>query len=1346
LVLAEDTLKSIPWYFRENPTMAERKWGAITSGATFEALARTIVAFEDSGVCHFDRPGQDGGQDARSSDGTRVFQAKFHNPGSAAAAISDAKREAAKLSKYRAADHPRHDQWRGVTHWRLLTNATFNPRDRATWERDVVPLFEAQGLVADYWGQADLDAALDRHPEIHRSFFENEPRVFLSIAEIRESLPDEEPFLRRGRLGRFRGRDEELNRVQQFLDSNKLFLVIHGAAGVGKTRLLLESGERAAAVGRWQVLWANVASLTANGSWFDSVVPERPTLLLIDEPPDETVLRQVAEQLGGRGRAANWKIAIAVRSQKDPVLRFLRGARIRPRIEELLVEPLSPTDAETLCLSLLQEGLESQQNRGDLRDMARELSRRGFGRYPVWLTLAVHLLEERGDLRKVPESAKGLANEYLSEILNSDATHTTELLRAVALLRTLNREDNSAIQFVTELAKMASPTEVQVELSSLVKRRVLAKRGVRGRFLELKPDVIRDHVLLTWLSVEVEYGAHSVVPSESARSLLQRVGSSLLTGTKTGFERAILISIARTEFLLGLASYDVPLLRDFFANLRESIATMRASQQITTSDLLASVASMQPDAITLIVAELLHHPADDEDVERVFGKRTISTDDVVRSLGWPLFNAAMGARTEGTKELVLKTLCAVVRKEAALRSPPRNDGRSANTLVKRVLEGGPQFWSEFDDVAEKLGLELLTALAGTPPGPPEMALLECLIEPIMNLERHQTWSDAWTVNIRTIEIGQDHPGWRARASLLSHARQLVSGSRTPTKTRVALWQLLAKAHQELNRIRKIETSEHDRYHESVLEDLVWTTSVLRNSEPSIEELTAARGVWDWHRRFETDPKLKSAAQTLEAIYASDAIAQEFEPLFDDDLSTGWESRLWQKATQLSQVSSPQEIFEFLERARIFLGSDQELNRLTNLAWTLGRLAEGNTVVGNFVELSLQEVSTTPRSDFAIQIAGGWVTSLRNSQLAARAHVLVDDLLIWCGSEAQQARLLIQIYGRLPANILPTPTEIASFRSRSHLFIRTGQTAKFVEALAQTVEHDWPGLRHLLESLLEALPPSDLAEALRGLVEGIYRATRRVEPSDLPTGIGEWLLDRLLPLPDMNDLRSNSAWHIDEILKRVGRVPVVWLPTALRARRQLEANADRLSRSHAVGLGIRVSKFVRPLRSSDADDASVLVAIREILDFADDSTSIRYRLPDICRDIDPLGIVVPALVASRLSTCNTADSTLHLAQVGLSYALGTVGWRHIASEAIAAGNRLGMDLETIFAAISERGTRSWTATVGDVPQIFVSAVADARNALADESDPDLRRFWVWRLSNAESELQEREEWAREERGE
>jgi hypothetical protein len=197
--------------------MADRDWGHIASGPTFEALATTLVFFEDPRAALFGRRGKDGGQDARSGDGTRVFQAKHHADASAPSAIRDAKAEAAKIAKYRAQGHPRHRQWQGVAHWRLVTNAAFNPTDRQAWDDEVVPLFAAQGLGADYWERRNIEALLDRHPEVDRSFFRNENRVLLTLPEVRARLPEQEPFLRRPELGAFVGREHELGQLQALL-------------------------------------------------------------------------------------------------------------------------------------------------------------------------------------------------------------------------------------------------------------------------------------------------------------------------------------------------------------------------------------------------------------------------------------------------------------------------------------------------------------------------------------------------------------------------------------------------------------------------------------------------------------------------------------------------------------------------------------------------------------------------------------------------------------------------------------------------------------------------------------------------------------------------------------------------------------------------------------------------------------------------------------------------------------------------------------------------------------------------------------------------------------------------
>lgn len=436
--------------------MCRRNWGLITFGSTFEALATTIIFFEDPKAALFGRRGKDGGQDARSGDGIRVFQAKHHQDGLARKAIASAKKEAKKIASYRIEGHGRYEQWKGVTCWRLVTNAAFNPTDREVWDKEVVPLFVQLGLDADYWEQSNLDALLDNHPEIDRSFFHGEVRAFLTVQEIRDQLPKEEIYLQRKELGGFFGRDRELKEVRDFLDSDATFLVVHGSGGVGKTRLVVQAGEDVAGEGSWRVLWANVASMNTSGTWFEAVVPEQATMLIVDEPDDEHILRVLAEQLrSSTGRVAKWKVVVAVRSPKDPVLRFMSAPRMKGRVKRLEIGALFSRSAEAMYLDLLASGSLGGKPEAWRNEAARKLAKE-FSRHPVWMTLAVHLLEMHGDLSKLPQSAQELAVVYLEEIVCREGGSVSEqvfnTLRWTALLRVVNREDETLVKCIAERA------------------------------------------------------------------------------------------------------------------------------------------------------------------------------------------------------------------------------------------------------------------------------------------------------------------------------------------------------------------------------------------------------------------------------------------------------------------------------------------------------------------------------------------------------------------------------------------------------------------------------------------------------------------------------------------------------------------------------------------------------------------------------------------------------------------------------------------------------------------------------------------------------------------------------
>jgi len=1320
--------------------MAERNWGLITSGATFQALAEAIVWFEDPGASLFGRRGKDGGQDMRSRDGTLVFQAKHHERGSAAAAIRDAIREAKKIAEYRQPGHARHSQWKGVTRWRLVTNAALNPTDKEKWDTEVVPLFQKQGLVADYWERATLDCLLDKHPEIHRSFFGNKTRVFLSIPEVKSRLPDRERFLRRDELGPFCGRTVEMSTIREFLSSNRLFLVVHGAGGTGKTRLLVEAGDDIASEGEWQVLWANVESMATTSDWFEAVVPERATLLLVDEPADATLLGKLAEQLGGHvGRCAKWKVAVAVRSPKDPVLRFLRGARVRNRVEELAISSLPPDDAEAMCYELLRTGKLSSYPEGDLRSAARDLSTR-FSRFPVWLTLAVQHLEDHGNLEQIPADAKALADEYLREVEQGQdemaAEEVRSLLRWVALLGPVNSEDDASMGLVCEGSGAGSVIIVRERLAALVRRRALSERGAWNRYVELKPDVVRDHVLIRWLAADVG-GSRYVVASDAAKALMETVRNGVLSGSLSRLGRTVLVAIARTEFLLRLSGHDLHILSAFVVAIEEALPSMSANQRLALAETVEAVAPFHPLGAASLTGAMRRDQAPDEALDGLFGPKVVGQSDVVLSLAWPLFHGAMGAGAPGECEAILRELCALAEAEAQLAPTlPRgvlNDGKRAAALITRVLEGGPQFVSDYDEAARTLSYELITALERNPPTLGQIALLKALLEPVLALERRQSWSDDRSFSWRTVKIVPGTPAWATREDVLTRVKAALAAESTPIESRMRLWHVFAHAGDG-----------------NALEKLRWTHDVLTGRSPIIKELIAAREVWDWYRRYETSPELKAAAEALEALYANDDLAREFEPLLPD--IEDWQENdchASAKAAELALASSPNYISAFLDRAEAFGGSDQSLLRLGRVAWSLGEHAERCEVIRQFIRESLKPPSIDPRAEFVAAAAVSWVAAVRGAT-PERAHVLVRDLLDECGSDERRVHLLERLYGHVPKLRDVggfTVEERVLLRNSRHLFTNTSRDAAFVAALALSVGKEWATLQPLLEEVLQSVPAERLPHSIHALVSAIYWAVREDTDTQPPTGLAEWLMSQILALPALDDIGGHDEWQLTEILKRLGKPDVRWLPQALQRRQEQESADDFTTNSRAISHNFRVSKYVRQVDAACAGDGDVVAAVNEVLDFVQVKGSVRFYLPEILHDIDPEGLVVPAAVEKRAASAIDAQSVRRLARLGAGYAMNSSPWRTIALAVIRAASRFNEEeLRSVYGALEERGVRSWSSELGEVPPAFIAAVRDARAALEAEVEFDLRPFWQQRLAIAEAELRDEEERAKEDRGE
>lgn len=1338
--------------------MTERVWGQIIDGATFEALVTTLVCFEDPSAILLGRRGKDGGQDVRSGDRTLVFQAKHHEDGSALKAIADAKKEASKIKVYRAPGNSRYGQWVGVTHWRLVTNAVFNPTDQQKWDTEIVPLFAEAGLVADYWERANLDALLDKHPEVDRSFFGNETRAFLTLPELRERLVHDEPFLQAGGRIPFVGREPEIARVQAFLSSEQLFLVVHGAGGIGKTRLLIEAGEQIAEDGEWQVFWANIASMETASTWFDAIVCERPTLLLVDEPDDERLLRILAEQLGGKtGRNAKWKVVVAVRSPKDPVLRFLFGPKHRTRVEELSIMRLSNAAAERMCEELLSIGSLGSASLDWRRDTARELAKR-FSQHPIWLTLAIHVLQKHGDLSKVPQRADTLADLYIEEIIKQGRDFPSEkilsLLRWVSILGTVNRDDTQTVKLIGEGTEIKDDVTIKQQLANLVSRQALRERGAGRRLVELKPDVLRDHILLRWLSVDVGYGDHPVQPSPDAQHLIQVVLEAVLRGNISALMLSILVALAHTERLLRLSGQPLPLLDPFFNGLQSALSTTSASVRLVITEVLLRVAQFRPSNVIRIVRELRTGSVKTERVKSIFRSRDIGHDDIILELAWPVYHAAMGAQTPAERQFALEELCAIAELEVDIskrltRGLP-NDGKRSAQLIGQTIEGGPQFWGDFDAEVQSVALAWLERVTIKPASTAEAAVLKALIVPATMLDRSREHFEGHTLHIQRYTVLPSNPAWRTRTTILTRIKDVLANDELPSPTRLVLWQLFAEAHRSANQCSGNGSEEFkQRIHQELLDDMGWAHQVLQKRGGQLAELTAARALWEWHLRFDVRSDLKAASQVLEALYANNDLAREFAPLLSYDDLEDREPRANAKAIALAADTTASAINDFLNRATAFLGSEKEIHQVGLVALHLGSVAAKSPGVQNFVRSLLTEATASSRSDFAAIIVASWATNIRKTETLAAARDLIFELLGICGSDDQRIQLVWHLYGGVPPRSSlneMTSEEHAYLRSLAKVFLEKDRGPAFLQTIGCTFRHDWLGYKATIERVLESSATEKIGIAINALSDSIFWALRDSVAATIPHGLEIWLLDQLLRVPDIDSIDSSFSWRLGEILKKTGRAPLSWLPNALNRRKDMEVQIGR-DKAHAVSSQTRLSQYVTRISSTDSGDAVIIQAVKALLDLAGDTGSVGYYLPELLHDIDPDGFIVPPEIALRITQMSTKDDIWRLARIAHIYGIGSAPWRLIAKPATQLAAKYSEEAKrSIYSTLSQRGVRSWSGTPGVVPELFISDVSFARQMLASELDLEFRPFWEWNLATAEAELKAQEEYAKEERGE
>jgi len=1366
--------------------MSDINWGLIRSGETFEDLICALIRFEDHQASLYLRRGRDDGQDARSGDGRIVYQMKFHQNEDVASAIKDAKAEAKKIAGYKSTLGLKQDVWRGVQEWILVSNVTFNPRDRQKWINEVEPLFAQIGLIATYWEKGAIEALLHKYPDLKQAYFSGESRVFLGIAEAHEQLSNEFPHPNALNT-HYQGREED-GKYKNFLesDSKKIF-VIHGAGGIGKTRFLLEGAKREALPNGWQVLWANVGAMSTTSSWFSGLIVERPTLLLIDEPDDAKVLQTLVEQISS-GRSQKWKVAIAVRSPNDPVLQYFQHPHIEQIMEKLELKALKKIAAVDFCRELLECG-SLEANTADWKTKAATRIAELF-EYPIWIAIAVKVLEKSGDLNKMPQEIKGLVSVYLKEILTLKQSifseqKILELLRWTALLDTVNREDTTLMRFIEKKVDFKNSTELQRYFNDLINRNVISTRGARNRLLKIKPDVLADHILQEWLIYSGHCGNPNLeISSDEAKEIIVEVGTMLdskdseetLSFQTPSILKLLLRGIAKFELIQKSLNKRINLLESLLVDWYERIPKMNARRKLIYLNILDQISFVHVSEVLRLLNAVLNSESASETISTIFGNRSITHDDVILALCGVLDNIAPYAQNIIDQKKIISLLCNLIIKQCHDNSTSRllglaNDEKRVKAVLSRIIKGGIEFRRNFDEPAYEKANEMLENIRSQGNISEEhQVYIDALVKPLLSLRQGSTFLEGRNIKIQTWFITPDNSKWEIRNSLRRIIKEILTNRKLqPTESEI-FWNLLAYAHEEINqallelsRYPSADSSYYKIFRTVIAEDLQWVVNLLESYTLDIQELTAARKIWDWHYQFKKYDEITPIAAQCERLFKQNKLFPNYAPLlrWDDDISLSWQEHeqklnAWaiQTSQDLTNSNHPQIIHDFVQNGVKFLGNPDQISRLFIVAYRLGADANQSQVVKNFIEDAFKLNLKDSEFQFATRIAQSWVGNIRQNNPPATITVL-KQILQWVESSEKIVQLITAIYENAWLIDIPEQEVEVVLEQQEH-FLQAGSAVCFVGLLGSIFPFSSSKkIKNAIRITLGKIDHKQSSNGLGAFLQSLSYAMRnyiercraqKIKPTVDPC-LSIWILNQVLHLPDIDNLSSTNVQYLKELLQMplLNKPDLEWLVSAVKQRVEMASESEGFHIQILPGRE-RLSEWIAPI-SMEQNEHNTRNLISELLSYTDSYPQLGYRLPLYLFDIDPEGIITVDLILEKLAdprVRNDPSKIWRWAKFAGYYSDSSTAWYKIAHEVCSLAEQFHeRDKYSIFHALTSPEPKIWMSNMGEVPSTFEKAVETAENKLESETDPIIVPFRQWMLQLAEAELSSEVERVKEE---
>ena len=1319
--------------------MTDLNWSKIGNGRTFQSLASVIVRHEDPDARIYDRTGKDSSIDFKSGDGLCVYQAKYIGDQKFNTAIRESLEELKKIKKYKQEGHPNYEDWIDVKKWWLITNAVWNPKDERKWKEQVVKKFKKEGFEeVKLWHHSDLDEKLTKLPDVKQEYFEGENRVFISLSEEFERLEDDRIIS--FAIGQeFLGREDEMKILNAFLKSpDKRVLPIHGPGGIGKTRFALEASIYANKKLEFDVCWANVETMAASTNWFRTFIHNRKTLLVIDEPDAPDSIKILLEQMN-LVKMSDCKVLIITRSPKDPVLKVLRNTKSKILGNELELKALSQKDIEELAYNLLY-GCDNLKKitEEQLRIWAKKIGRISNG-FPMWATLAVVLIEGGRSTNDLPDDEYGLAKRYIEEILrhvprelNHNEQAFKEFLELISLFQPIYFEtDQELLDFIAGRINLKSTSYLNELFNNLIERKVCKKRG---RLVEIKPDVIRDHIIYEWLGKN----------KRNAEELV----SSILQSENFPHQKKVLRQLGRLELSYKINAKEFSVLEPVISELKKYAQNGTLRNQYNVLDIASEFCFSRPSDIVDISCILRKNPQKNEKVkDPLWGEFELTHLDLVLNLPWEVFEAGRYSLSDEEQENVFKELIELAKYEYRHKKHEMNDGKRATKLLQRLLPGGRGQLKAFDKISYKWIEQRLNQLKEIKKD--ELHAFVELTKTMLRIEREDFFSEELTVHIRMYLVPPKSEADRMRTSLRLKLWSIVEAENTEPDKRKIIWNLLVESHSQANRTRAHRGGEidqsHFKYWEDELKDnLKRVLKILQGMQIPLADLNEMKKIWNWNSHYDENDELKNLALECEAAMNSNKEVAILNQLFNHE-------HLQEKSEISKNISqsldSKEKIFKFLSNAYDFAGDfNQYWYGVSEVAYNLGRDYFNNNYVRQYLNEVLGNESINNSQLYAAcEIVAAQTKVVREKTPKKLPELFFKHYSSIRNEESKRLFLNILYYRPHPGTrglLIDQDLDIILKIIQRKDYPDTTRTT-LISVLGFMFYVNFNKVKRIIDSLWEKTENPDAADYYTALVKGIWYRTifSNDFAFDFPRDFFKWLIGLLNQVPDLDQIKDLFLYELLEIQKKTGeKLDVCWLDSFLKERVETIENGILKNGKH-FPFNARIYNHIRPILIAEELTDAMTDSFKGLLRFYNHESMLRFLLPGILTYLDPGGIILPYLIVNKLKKCEfqqqedpTENECFELIRYAAYYQINSASWRTIAIEACKLVRDLGSDQKKkVYSALLNKHFSSRAGWGVEISARYLNAVEGTQKDLEDEKEEILKDLMRYRLQIAKIEL-------------